>query len=119
MNYDNDLGSKHATFESVFGPEGSVSYWTGFGIPKSKLVTGIPFYARAGWGEEFLTYQDIIRMNPSIPDTLDFVLHSKSRLGSKKEYGFNGVSTVVRKVKEGKKLNLTGVMFGGLLETFQ
>ena len=28
-------------------------------------------------------------MNPSIPDTLDFVLHSKSRLGSKKEYGFN------------------------------
>ncbi len=111
MNYDNDLGSKHATFESVFGPEGSVSYWTSFGIPRSKIVIGIPFYARAGWGEEFLTYEDIISMNPSIPDTLDFVLHSKSRLGSKKEYGFNGVSTVVRKVKEGKKLNLTGVMF--------
>ena len=111
MNYDNDLGSKHATFESVFGPEGSVIYWTSFGIPRSKIVIGIPFYARAGWGEEFLTYEDIISMNPSIPDTLDFVLHSKSRLGSKKEYGFNGVSTVVRKVKEGKKLNLTGVMF--------
>ena len=111
MNYDNDLGLKHATFESVFGPEGSVNYWTSFGIPQSKIVIGIPFYARAGWGEEFLTYEDIISMNPSIPDTLDFVLHSKSRLGSKKEYGFNGVSTVVRKVKEGKKLNLTGVMF--------
>ena len=111
MNYDNDLGLKHATFESVFGPEGSVNYWTSFGIPQSKIVTGIPFYARAGWGEEFLTYQDIISMNPSIPDTIDFVLHSKSRLGGKKEYGFNGVSTVVRKVKEGKKLNLTGVMF--------
>ena len=111
MNYDNDLGSKHATFESVFGPEGSVSYWTSFGIPQSKIVTGIPFYARAGWGEEFLTYKDIISMNPSIPDTLDFVLHSKSKISRKKEYGFNGVSTVGRKVREAKKLNLTGVMF--------
>tara|TARA_A100001015_G_C15019918_1_gene727444 strand:+ start:1140 stop:2360 length:1221 start_codon:yes stop_codon:yes gene_type:complete len=111
MNYDNDLGSKHATFESVFGPEGSVSYWTSFGIPQSKIVIGIPFYARAGWGEEFLTYKDIIRINPNIPDTLDFVLHSKSILGIKKEYGFNGVSTLVRKVKEGKKLSLTGIMF--------
>ena len=111
MNYDNDLGSKHATFESVFGPDGSVSYWTGFGIPQSKIVTGVPFYARAGWGEEFLIYKDIIKMNPRISDTLDFIIHNKSRLGRKKEYGFNGVSTVVRKVKEGKKLNLTGVMF--------
>ena len=111
MNYDNDLGSKHATFESVFGPEGSVNYWTSFGIPQSKIVIGIPFYARAGWGEEFLNYEDIISMNPSIPDTLDFVLHSKSKISRKKEYGFNGVSTVVRKVKEGKKLNLTGIMF--------
>jgi len=111
MNYDNDLGSKHATFESVFGPEGSVFHWVGFGVPQSKIVIGVPFYARAGWGEEFLTYKDIINMNPGIPDTLDFIIHNKTRLGRKKEYGFNGVSTVVRKVKEGKNLNLTGVMF--------
>ena len=111
MNYDNDLGSKHATFESVFGPEGSVFHWVGFGVPQSKIVIGVPFYARAGWGEEFLTYKDIINMNPAIPDTLDFIIHNKTRLGRKKEYGFNGVSTVVRKVKEGKNLNLTGVMF--------
>ena len=53
MNYDNDLGSKHATFESVFGQRVQSSYWTSFGIPQSKIVIGIPFYARAGWGEEF------------------------------------------------------------------
>ena len=35
-------------------------------------------------GAKNLTYEDIINMNPSIPDTLDFVLYSKSRLGSKK-----------------------------------
>ena len=45
------------------------------------------------------------------PDTIEFVLYSKSKISRKKEYGFNGVSTVVRKVKEGKKLNLTGIMF--------
>ena len=43
MNYDNDLGSKHATFESVFGSKGSVSYWTNFGIPHNKIVVGVPF----------------------------------------------------------------------------
>ena len=59
MNYDNDLGSKHSTYESVFGESGSVAHWMEFGIPKSKIVTGIPFYARAGWGEEWLFYKYI------------------------------------------------------------
>ena len=43
MNYDNDLGSKHSTYESVFGESGSVAHWMEFGIPKSKIVIGIPF----------------------------------------------------------------------------
>ena len=45
MNYDNDLGAKHSTFESVYGPNGSVEYWSKFGVPLSKIVTGVPFYA--------------------------------------------------------------------------
>mgnify|MGYP001191026149 FL=1 len=111
MNYDNDLGSKHATFESVFGLESSVSYWTDFGIPQSKIVIGVPFYARAGWAEEWLYYKEIINMNPMIADTVDYILYNKSRLMRKKEYGFNGVATIIQKVKEVKKLNLTGIMF--------
>ena len=111
MNYDNDLGSKHATFESVFGLEGSVAYWTNFGIPKAKVVTGVPYYARAGWGPaEWLSYKEVININPSIPETVDFIKYKKNNL-DEKEYGFNGTATVTKKVAEGKRLNLPGIMF--------
>lgn len=110
MNYDNDLGSKHATFESVFGAKGSVSYWTKFGIPQAKIITGVPFYARAGWGAEWLSYKNIVEMNPSIADTVDFIIYNKDNSGEK-EYGFNGTAIVTQKVAEGKKLNLPGIMF--------
>jgi GH18 family chitinase len=110
MNYDNDLGSKHATFESVFGAKGSVAYWTKFGIPQAKIVTGVPYYARAGWGAEWLFYKNVVEMNPSIADTVDFIVYNKDNSGEK-EYGFNGTAIVTRKVAEGKKLNLPGMMF--------
>ena len=110
MNYDNDLGSKHATFESVFGSKGSVSYWTNFGIPQNKIVVGVPFYGRAGWGEEWLSYKDIIEMNPLIADSTNYVVYKKNNF-NKKSYGFNGTKIVLKKVKEAKRLNLAGLMF--------
>lgn len=110
MNYDNDLGEKHATFESVFGVNGSVAYCTTFGIPHKKIVTGIPFYARAGWGSEWLFYKQVIELNPAISDTLNFIIHNKNNSGDK-VYGFNGTKVAVQKVVEGKNLNLAGIMF--------
>ena len=110
MNYDNDLGSKHATFESVFGSKGSISYWTNFGIPKSKIVVGVPFYGRAGWGEEWLSYKSIVEMNPLIADSINSIVYKKNTF-NKKVYGFNGTKIVAKKVAEAKKLNLAGVMF--------
>ena len=110
MNYDNDVGEKHATFESVFGVNGSVAYWTTFGIPHKKIVTGIPFYARAGWGSEWLFYKQVIEMNPTISDTLNFIIHNKNDSGDK-VYGFNGTKVAVQKVAKGKNLNLAGIMF--------
>ena len=110
MNYDNDLGRGHATFESVFGAEGSVAYWTRFGIPQAKIVTGIPYYARAGWGAEWLSYREIVEMDPAIDPAVDFILYNKDKSG-KKEYGFNGTETVTQKVAASKKLGLPGIMF--------
>jgi len=110
MNYDNDVGEKHATFESVFGVDGSVAYWTTFGIPHKKIVTGIPFYARAGWGSEWLFYNQVIEMNPAISDTLNFIIHNKND-SEDKVYGFNGTKVAVQKVAKGKNLNLAGIMF--------
>ena len=110
MNYDNDLGSKHSTYESVFGESGSVAHWMEFGIPKSKIVAGIPFYARAGWGEEWLFYKDIRNLEAEISDTADFILYNKNKSGLK-EYGFNNKATVAKKVSTGKKMDLPGIMF--------
>tara|TARA_B100000073_G_scaffold301388_1_gene268318 strand:+ start:289 stop:1449 length:1161 start_codon:yes stop_codon:yes gene_type:complete len=110
MNYDNDLGSKHATFETVFGDKGSVAHWTKFGIPKEKIITGIPFYARAGWGEEWLSYKHIIEINPVIADSIDFIIYNKNDSGSK-AYGFNGKLTTRKKVAKNKELGLLGIMF--------
>ena len=49
-------------------------------------------------------------MNPKLQFETDFIIHKKNIL-SKKEYGFNGKSTVMKKVQENKKLNLPGIMF--------
>ena len=77
MNYDNDLGSNHATYESVFGKDGSLNYWIKFGIPETKIVTGLPFYGRAGWGEDWLFYKDIFKIDPMMADDVDFINYSK------------------------------------------
>ena len=110
MNYDNDIGEKHATYHTVYGENGSISHWRDFGIPKEKIVTGIPFYARAGWGEEWMFYNDIVKMNPKLPIEIDFISYKKDDFEIK-NYGFNGISTVIKKVMENKKLKLPGMMF--------
>ena len=69
-------------------------------MPLSKIVTGIPFYARAGWGEEWLFYKDIIKMNPELSFDIDFISYEKITRG----IIYNGISTVTKKILENKNL---------------
>ncbi len=74
------------------------------------MIIGIPFYGRAGWGEEYMFYRQIVELFPNLKENTDVILFDRDNKG-KKEYGFNGVSTVTKKVKESQKLGLPGVMF--------
>ena len=49
-------------------------------------------------------------MNTNLSFETDFIMYKKNGL-NEKEYGFNGKSTIVKKVQENKKLNLPGIMF--------
>jgi GH18 family chitinase len=111
MNYDNDLAEKHATYESVFGENGSVAYWHKFGIPKEKIVAGIPFYGRTNWGEGWVLYSDAVKLRPNLPAAQDTIHHDKDDGQGVKIYGFNGTKTVAKKVAQSKKEGLAGVMF--------
>ena len=49
-------------------------------------------------------------MNAELSFDIDFISYEKNNLG-KKDYGFNGRTTVSKKVAENKRLNLPGIMF--------
>ena len=61
-------------------------------------------------GKEYLSYKNIIHLQPDIDKNLDFIIYNKNNLGEK-VYGFNGVKTVTKKVSESQKLKLPGVRF--------
>ena len=80
MNYDNDLGAKLSMFESVYGPDGLVKYWNSFDVHLEKIVTGILFYAKAGWCEDWLFYKEIVKMNTNLSFETDFIMYKKNGL---------------------------------------
>ena len=54
-------------------------------------------------GKEYLSYKNIIHLQPDIDKNLDFIIYNKNNLGEKM-YSFNGVKTVTKKVSEGDVL---------------
>jgi chitinase len=46
MAYDGGNGSTHSPYSYAVD---SLSYWTGRGLPASKAVLGVPYYARPSW----------------------------------------------------------------------
>jgi GH18 family chitinase len=60
----------------------SIRYWRARGLPRDKLVLGVPFYGRAPG----TSYRDLFRLDPRA--------HEKDQIGT---IGYNGIATIKRK----------------------
>lgn len=95
MSYDDSDAANHASMEFA---KAGIEYWSnkvsGKGIPREKLVLGVPFYGKGEWGDIF--YRDI-------PDAYADV----DTYGT---YGFNGRVTIREKADLTLEEGLNGIM---------
>lgn len=75
-----------------------------YGIPKNKLVMGLPFFATTGVSGEQIGYRDIIAVNPNLDFDIDEILFNN------KNYTFNGVTTIQKKAEYVCMNDLAGIM---------
>ena len=77
----------------------SIDYWRGRGLPREKMVLGLPFYSRPGE----LPYRKLVQADPSAANR-DFTLYE----GVQQNY--NGIPTIQAKTRLARA-RATGVMF--------
>jgi GH18 family chitinase len=96
MVYDGDQGVGHSPYQYALD---SLAYWSAKGLPKEKMVLGVPFYARPGEA----TYRKLVKADPSASqkDSVDY-------LGMTVYY--NGIPTIVNKTKLAME-KASGMMF--------
>jgi len=90
-----DQGTPHSSFS---GAKSDMEHWVKQGVPKSKLVLGLPFYGRNG-KKEAMTYDEIVRRFKPSPDS--------DLAGG---YHFNGPATIRKKTAYAIREGYGGVM---------
>ena len=95
MTYD---GPDHGTMEQF---ERGLSYWSGRGLPKEKIVMGAPFY-----GDPNLPYYKIVQADPNDAQTDRFDYYGTT-------YHYNGIPTLQAKTRIAME-NAGGMMFWAL-----
>ena len=90
-----DQGTPHSSFS---GAKSAMEHWVKQGVPKSKLVLGLPFYGRNG-KKEAMTYDEILRRFKPSPDS--------DLAGG---YHFNGPATIRKKTAYAIREGYGGVM---------
>ena len=97
MAYDlNDLNAEHSTFDDSVA---SLQMYEDLGIPKDKLVLGIPFYGRTDGWTSAMNYQDIVSSCKPLPSDNYCDSHF-----------FNGIDLVQQKAQYVLDNNYGGVM---------
>lgn len=90
-----DQGTPHASFS---GAKSDLEHWVKQGVPKSKLVLGLPFYGRND-KKKAMTYDEIVRRFKPSSDS--------DQAGG---YHFNGPATIRRKTDYAIQEGYGGVM---------
>ena len=91
-----DQGTPHASYEKAVK---AMDHWRNLGIPSSKLIMGLPLYGRNKEG--------VARSYAQIVDA--FAPPPSSNLAG--GFHFNGIDTLIRKIRFAREKGLAGVMF--------
>ena len=96
MVYDGDNGAGHSPYQYALD---SLAYWSVRGLPREKMVLGVPFYARPGEA----SYRKLVNADPSAAqqDSMEY-------LGATVYY--NGLPTIIEKTRLAME-KASGVMF--------
>lgn len=93
----------HGNYDAVFGTTGSIDFWEKKGVPREKMVPGVPFYGMADWSSA-LYYKDIVKQFSDLTADRDTVTY-KGKL-----YPFNGVNTIKERVRQADSAGTAGIM---------
>jgi chitinase len=99
MTYD---GSDHATLDQF---EQGLAFWTARGLPKEKIVMGIPFYSHPEGLPQVtgITYAKLVDANPGAAQTDTFEYNGATQI-------YNGIPTVQVKTRLAMQ-KASGIMF--------
>lgn len=101
MTYD---GPDHGTMEQF---EKGLAYWTERGLPKEKIVMGMPFYAHVkDSSAEGVTFAKLVQADPAAAQVDEFDYYGMTEV-------YNGIPTVQAKTRRAME-QASGVMFWAL-----
>jgi spore germination protein YaaH len=101
MSYDNDWnGGSHSTLAQA---QTQLQTYANYGIDKSKIILGVPFYGKMGFGNS-KPYYEILAANPGLSPTAD----------ESGGYNFNGTATLAAKVNYVADNGYRGIMVWNL-----